>query len=116
MQRVYTSSNFVLIGQLQEVLSSYGIGSFVKNQHLFGAIGELPEFECWPELWVTDDADRQRAIEVVSAYVAQPLDDRPGWTCPSCAEDIEPPFDSCWNCGTDRPPSGQDASDPQAGG
>lgn len=24
------------------------------------------------------------------------------WTCPNCSQQIEPPFDRCWNCGVDQ--------------
>ena len=108
MQRIHTSSDIILIGQLEQILSSNGIATLVKNQHLFGAIGELPEFECWPELWVTRDTDEARARELVQAFMAESAeasaDEQTGtWQCPGCNEVIEPPFYSCWNCGTERP-------------
>ena len=103
MRRIYTSSNFVLVGQLEEILSRHGIGTFVKNKHLYGAIGELPEFECWPELWVTADEDLERARDLVRECTEVPAATGPSWQCAHCFEDIEPPFESCWNCGSDRP-------------
>jgi hypothetical protein len=32
-----------------------------------------------------------------------PSDETARWTCPKCGEKIEPQFDACWNCSTERP-------------
>lgn len=110
MQRIYSSSNLVLVSQLRQLLADNRIMSFIKNEHLAGGIGELPAFDCWPELWVTESAlvDQARTlIEAFSAEAQTAIHQGP-WTCPGCGEDIEASFGSCWNCGTDKPMAATD--------
>jgi hypothetical protein len=42
MQRLYSSSDPLLIGHLKTVLEQHHIGCFTKNAYLLGAAGELP--------------------------------------------------------------------------
>ena len=102
MRKVYSSDNLLLIGHLREVLESHRIGCMTRNEYLAGGIGELPAMECWPELWVTDDADHERASELVRAMLAIDMDRYGDWTCPGCGEPIEGQFSTCWQCGADR--------------
>lgn len=73
----------------------------VKNRLLFGASGELPPTECWPEVWVMEDGDEDRAREIIEAVTAAG-EEGPGWTCPGCGEQLDPVFTQCWNCGRER--------------
>lgn len=98
MKRLYVSSDALLVGHLKAVLEQHRIACLVKNAFLQGAAGEIPPHECWPELWVEDEADFTRAQRLLQ----DTLEGDPSaeaWTCPACGEKIEPQFAQCWNCG-----------------
>ena len=102
MKRVFTSHDPMLAGYLRAVLEEQGIGSFVKNEYLLGGAGELPPTECWPEVWVVDDGDEERARALIGE--AEPAGQKgEAWRCPGCGEWIEPEFGACWRCAGDRP-------------
>ncbi len=102
MQRVYTSSDPVSAGLVLSVLESAGIRCLLRNQYLTGALGELPVNECWPQVWVLDEADAPRARRLIAE--ALPHDGAPGevWTCPDCHERLEPQFSQGWQWGALR--------------
>jgi hypothetical protein len=56
--------------------------------------------DCWPTLWVRT-LDVARANEALASYRAPQLV-HPSWVCPSCGEENEANFDSCWNCQHER--------------
>lgn len=101
MKKLYSSHHLPLIGYLQGVLENEGIASIIRNEHLSGGVGELPPDACWPEIWVLEDADFERAKTVLVEH----FDDDPGtpWTCPCCGELIDGVFQQCWNCGCEHP-------------
>lgn len=104
MKRVYSSDNPLIIGHLKQVLEANHIECVTRNEYLLGAAGELPPNECWPELWVIDDALQPKARALVESVLA--MDDRPraDWRCPTCHEALEGQFTACWACGAERPP------------
>jgi hypothetical protein len=78
------------------VLLAAGIDAELRNQYLAGAMGELPMMETWPQLYV-EQSDERRALRALAAASA-PSPGSP-WTCPDCAEQLEPQFSHCWRCG-----------------
>jgi len=102
MRRVYVSENRLIVGHLKDVLEQHGIPCVLKNPFLQGGAGELPPIECWPEIWVTEDRDYERAREVLDAVLAEQETAAP-WTCPQCGERLEGQFTECWQCGASRP-------------
>lgn len=104
MKKVYTSENIMMVGHLKNVLEGHGIDCLVKNQYLSGGAGELPPIAIWPEIWVTDDLQWDRARAVINDQL-QPIEGtRNPWTCPDCGEIMEPQFGVCWKCGAPQPP------------
>lgn len=99
MQRVFTSSDPVLCGLLRSVLESAGIRCLLRNQYLHGAVGELPANECWPQVWVLDEADAPRAQRLIGETLPREGASGEVWTCPGCGEVLEPQFRQCWQCG-----------------
>jgi hypothetical protein len=97
MRRLRIDTNAVMMGHYRTVLEGAGIGCLIKNEHLRGAMGELPPTECWPELWILDDNDAEEAQALLDGLVHQPFELEP-WTCPRCNEVVEPPLTECWNC------------------
>jgi hypothetical protein len=103
MKRVYTSQLSLMVGHLKNVLESEGIPCVMRNEYLGGGAGELPPTECWPELWVEDDVDYEKARRIVGETLK--ASETPGdpWACPRCGEHLEGQFDACWHCGAERP-------------
>lgn len=102
MERVYTSSDPVLAGLVLSVLESAGIRCLLRNQYLAGALGELPVNECWPQVWVVDEADAPRAARLIEAALPREAAAGEPWNCPTCAEHLEAQFAQCWRCGALR--------------
>jgi hypothetical protein len=103
MKKLYTAQNALTIGHLRNILESGGIKCAVKNLYLSGAVGELPPIECWPELWVIDDAKHAEAEEVVNRTLAPLRSVSRRWNCRKCGREVEGQFSECWNCGESRP-------------
>ena len=61
MRKVYASDNTIILGHVRQVLEDHAIGCIVRNDFLLGASGEIPVNETWPEIWITDDRDFERA-------------------------------------------------------
>lgn len=93
------------------VLEAHGIRACVQGEALWAARGELPFGpESAPSLWVTDEADAERARQILADHKS-PLNRIAGsWTCPNCQEEIETQFTNCWNCGAE---SSEPASPPR---
>lgn len=102
MKKVYGCENSLMATRIQSLLEPEGIRSLIKNQNLSGALGELPINECWPEIWIMDDADYDRAMEIVSTVLSDADIATSPWNC-SCGEKIEGQFTECWNCGKEKP-------------
>jgi len=101
MKKVYSAENLVMAGHVQSLLDQTGIDCEIQNQNLAGALGELPPFECWPEVWIYDDDDYNRALAVIEQALSG-ADQGTPWQC-ACGERIEGQFSQCWNCGAERP-------------
>lgn len=99
MKKLYSAQDPLMIGHLKNVLESQGIDCVIKNTYLAGAVGELPPIECWPELWVVDDAEYSVAEEVLAKALAPLGSVKRPWKCKRCGEIIEGQFSECWNCG-----------------
>lgn len=102
MKRVFRAEDALIVGFLRDVLENAGIRCLLRNEHLGGAAGQVPPLECWPEIWVTDDADAGRAERLLGDTLRE-RDDQPAWSCPGCGESIESQFGRCWNCGQPCP-------------
>ncbi|MGH7773423.1 MAG: DUF2007 domain-containing protein [Candidatus Binatia bacterium] len=103
MKKVYSAQDPLMIGHLRNVLETYGIECVIRNMDLAGLIGELPPIECWPELWVIDDARYAEAQAVLKETLAALASVKRPWKCRKCGEEVEGQFTECWNCGNSRP-------------
>jgi hypothetical protein len=100
MEKLLSDQSVTHIGYLRSVLEEAGIACLVKNEQLAGALGEIPFIECWPELWILDDAYRQQAQRLIAAAEA-PAEAGEAWQCTNCGETVEGQFAACWQCGTE---------------
>jgi hypothetical protein len=83
---------------LRDLLAQHGIKAHVFNQNMSSIVGDVPPDVALPQVWLDDDADQDRASEVLRDYrVAR---NRTGVVfCGACREENPATFEVCWNCG-----------------
>jgi len=98
MKKLTSADSLITINHFKNLLESEGIPCQIRNEHLGSIMGEMPFVETWPELWVVNDLDFDRATQLITAVDAE----SPGksWRCRKCGEENEGQFAACWNCGT----------------
>ena len=98
MKKLTSSDSLITINHYKNLLESEGIGCRIRNEHLGSIVGEVPYVEVWPELWVINHLDYDRARQLIDAAITA---ESPGkaWRCAECGEDNEGQFGACWNCG-----------------
>lgn len=101
MKKLTSSESLVTINHYKNVLESEGIPCQIRNEFLGGIAGEMPLQEVWPELWIINDIDYDRAKQLLDNAIA---DESPhvNWKCHKCGEENEGQFAACWNCGTEQ--------------
>jgi hypothetical protein len=100
MRKIHTAPSLVEVAHLRNVLAAEGIGCWIMNDRLGGALGEIPFVECWPELWLERPGDALRAQGLIELALRAAPEGDP-WTCRGCGESVERQFAACWNCGAD---------------
>jgi hypothetical protein len=99
MKKVTSCDSIVIINHYRNILASEGIKAFIRNEHLGSIVGEMPFQEVWPELWVENDLDYDRALQLIDADNVREESAGEPWRCRRCNEQNEPQFAVCWNCG-----------------
>lgn len=102
MKRIFASLNLADVHHAKNLLDTMGIDAVIRNESLTSAIGQLPFADCQPELWITDDADAERALRMLSEGPLEAKRKSDRWQC-GCGEIAEAQFTQCWHCGRDRP-------------
>jgi hypothetical protein len=104
MQRLYLARDRIEAQFLRDFLDRHLIETVVLGDYLAGAAGQLPA-DIFPEVWVLDDDDLERARELLPRFINQSKADPGGapWTCEACGKAVEDDFSVCWNCGRPRP-------------
>jgi len=96
MKLVYSNENPFLVSNVKNLIDAQGISTFIKNEFAQGAVGEISAFDAWPEVWVFNDENLERALEISKS--SQDIIKGVDWTCLSCSEKNDPSFEVCWNC------------------
>jgi hypothetical protein len=99
MKKLTSSQSLVTISHYRNLLSSEGIPSFIRNEYLGSIIGEMPFEEVWPELWIRNDLDYDRALQLIDSATLAGESPAAPWRCRSCGTENEGQFAACWNCG-----------------
>ena len=102
MKKVFVSQSLVEVESLKEILEQAGIPNNIKNQTTSMLAGEVPFAEVFPELWVLEDADYERAKELLDGWGKAWTREVSDWICSGCGEAHGSEFTSCWNCGKER--------------
>jgi hypothetical protein len=76
MRQVFTTHRFETVGLYQSILKDEGIPTVIRNEHTSVLDGSSPGDIIWPELWVLEDSDFERAIEILKPlYEGSEADD-----------------------------------------
>ena len=104
MRRVHAARQSVEAHLVKGFLEANGVDAEVRGAALTGGWGELPADVC--SVWVREDAQYERACELVAAFLkGTPAEQHSAraWTCTRCGEPQEGQFTACWSCGAERP-------------
>ena len=99
---VYSAPDLFMVTHAANILHNHGIETTIKNSFLSGAMGEIPVFECWPRLFVVEDFNYKKALEIVTLEIIE-QESLPSWVCGQCNEGNEGTFELCWSCGSAHP-------------
>jgi hypothetical protein len=106
LKKVYTATDPADAHLLKGLLEGENIPSEVRGEYLYGIRGHVQMTpDTCPSVWVVDDADFERAAELVTAVWGRnplPHGDAGTWRC-GCGEENERQFTECWSCGRSGP-------------
>ena len=99
MLPVYLAENLPDAHLLADRLKAEGIATYIRNEALQGALGELP-LTCHPEVCVLNEHDLARARRIAHEHDmatrrAVSTGER---LCPECGETSPDNFELCWSC------------------
>lgn len=100
MKKLEAFENLTQLQMVKSALEQADIACFIKNEHAIGAIGDLPYTDTWPELWLHQKEDWEKAQTILSNLNMAPNLPETDWDCPKCQTRIERDFNLCWSCGT----------------
>lgn len=101
MKRVLSGYSLPDATHFKNLLELAGVECVMKNRDLSGGIGDLPVFDCTPELWV-EEAHAARAEALIRESM-RPVSGIAPWRCERCGEENEPQFAACFRCSGARP-------------
>lgn len=96
MKMVYTNENRFFVANAKNIIEAQGIDTILKNEFAQGGIGEISAFDSWPEVWVINDADYDRACKIIKNSLSNK--NSAEWICNACNEKNDASFEICWNC------------------
>jgi hypothetical protein len=97
MKMLFSSADIRSIGLVRSALDGAGIAYDVRNETM-----PYPGAVFQPEVWIVEEGDFAQATELRDAAIKLPEVPQAAWTCPSCGEQLEGQFSSCWKCGATR--------------
>jgi hypothetical protein len=97
MKRLYRALSLPDAHILRGVLEQSGIEVRVFNENAQSGVGQLPVPEAYPELWLVDENDLERARALIEEFESAPRVTG-SVRCPQCGEDNPANFQLCWNC------------------
>lgn len=102
MKKVTSNESLITISHYKNVLESEGIDAFIRNEHLGSIVGDMPFQEVWPQLWVKNDLDYDRAKQLLDSTNIADESPAAAWKCKQCGSENEGQFAACWNCETEQ--------------
>jgi Putative prokaryotic signal transducing protein len=98
VKRLYSAADLIEAQLLKDLLKESGIATEIFNQNARSGTGEIPFTHAYPELWLRDELDHDRARVLIDEYEQMEI---PGGVifCRACQEENPGNFASCWQCG-----------------
>src|SRR3990172_12594189 len=98
MIRCYCAANLLEAHMIRDLLEEAGIKTHVFNENAQGGVGEIPFIHTYPEIWLVNEGDIEKARKILAAYET-PMKDTATRLCGHCGELNPGGFQICWNCG-----------------
>jgi hypothetical protein len=102
MRRLVAAPNLALATLWADQLCGAGVDATVQRAWAGSIAGEIPVDQALPEVWVMDASRHAEALNLLHELRNPPWQH---WACRSCGEQVDGPFEQCWNCGAQRPQS-----------
>ena len=109
MKEIFVHPDLTQMAHCRSILEEAGIECFIRNEESHDLIAGLPDLMRQPSLCVTDDANAERARELLREFESVGKGDATDWKCPQCGETVPGNFGSCWKCDALRPQPGSTA-------
>ncbi len=94
--KLFTAGDIIEARLLQAFLRSQGVDTVIKNESLQTGLGELPFVESWPEVWLIQARDWDKAHQLLAGFISRETIGE--WSCPVCGERNPDTFELCWVC------------------
>ena len=65
MIKLTSSESLIIINHYKNLLAAEGIRTEIRNEYLGSIAGEMSFIETWPELWVVNKLDFDRAKQII---------------------------------------------------
>ena len=101
MKLLYTNENRYLVHNIENIMNNAGISIMLKNEFAAGEAGDLIPHETWLELWVVNESDYEKAVDILKQSFSTDTDKN--WLCTNCSETNDASFDFCWQCQQSAP-------------
>lgn len=98
MKKLTSSESLITINHYKNLLAAEGIRTQIRNEYLGSIMGEMPFVETWPELWVVNAIEFDRAKQIIEEVENEEPSE--SWECRNCGEQNEGQFAVCWKCNT----------------
>jgi len=98
MIRCYCAANLLEAHMIRDLLEQADIKVHVFNENAQGGVGEIPFTHTYPELWLVDEGDLEKAKEIIKDFES-PVTESASSQCKHCGEVNPGSFHICWNCG-----------------
>src|ERR1051326_2079650 len=99
MKMLIASPHNQEVERLKNALNEAGIPCEIRNENAYAF---FPGAEFYPELWVLNESDFEKATELRDALLKLAAGPAHSWICSACGEESEGQFTECWQCGAMR--------------
>lgn len=98
MFKIYSASNIQEVYLVQGLLTEAGIESRILNEYAQGGMGEIPFTQAYPEIWLVNKADTDKAGHIIQQFETRQQGGAER-RCKHCHESSPDTFETCWACG-----------------
>ena len=87
---------------LKNDLENHGIETIIRGEYGAAMFAGGAAFDVW--LWIADEARLDETVGLIQRVIEDPATQAgQSWGCPACGEEVEAPFERCWNGGAEQP-------------